>query len=1402
MSYSVSLRNKARPSNTYQFFVDNLGELYNKLSTASGLPNSSLFITPNPQTGLNGNVDFRTMQDDFKTFWEKVKRSGVIDPPKGLSSFFSRVEDVPPRKQDNVADQTGRWLMYYLLEGMSNAEVSTNDVFLVDGLDDNIRQMIDKLRFKSENKSKNIIVEWPFTMDTESWKQIWMSALQKKVDSFLEEMRRELPVQIIPSQVAAPAPSLIPIASSDNIDKTIHTSLLQFTLPFKRKDSSLDYIFASLKSSVDVPLLTLYGIYKLNVNDLSEIDYNFEISEYKRFIKQVMALNLVPEENLSKYDDFAKNNMIILQFADNNKIAIVMFRHHDGQLNVVVPQTNLNKLDTVFENLMPNRSEFDNALTNSHKMYVEGTIYVPDLVVDPFVMSTFLLLHPSFESRHLRDFIAIDESKYPREQPQTTYFWLEGAVSGVSSMDKKNGEVSIEVVPFQGKLSTKLQFSDIKTVEVYHRAVQLYRQMLYTYREQEPTILKTLEQCGYRRFQFDISSWTVKDLIGLLTKINYDRGCSHQPVPITREMASTINEQHWGRFTYQGNDMYLSCHADKDGFRTFGLKPNNQGMRNELPELPCCYKNPREVKAVRTTQQHLKTTQSQAMDPGHRGSLPRNLEHFLYSLSHQRNFVRVGMDDTYWSFLDCILHVLNEEYAKEDDTDARMKIMQKVLFEVSTSETHLAAGAQSWSIGNSLENIREELANFPQKSYLSPKKWLRIFESFFDCSIFVFSHIPDDNYNAKPVFPQFEMFDASLYIPRPNAIFIYEHPNIDDLVKCELIGLTGPDKVRSIGIQYEFAQMGEAYLPIYLNFISNYKLAIQPRANITTRSCQWSAIHFDALNPYDTFTHQIIDQYGKCRGFVDKEDIVYWVDPCPPFQLPIRVFSNELFRPRNIIRNKFVTFVTSISTIGNSVKEVHLEMPEKLPSIQLTVKVNDVVENWQSFDRIDMKYPNFDEESTNFEYYQKLAMVTEQYFLYYFANHFDSELKWNDYARFDDKKKYEKEQFLLKWVHENIRLKDSVGHKEQFIFPVNNIFVDKETQRFLIPKLEDRSMKWGRTRKEKKKDAPDLPIDENVFAEPLTKLIRTFLQSLNVSRDFDIQKWIESSFQVSSHSRIFPNNFSLSTEDELETDVLKANFFVLFVLEKLVNDLVEQGFNPRIPSISKSDIDHHTKTLEAIYSFVVERVDVDQQVQYEMPKDPRLSNDVLKSNRFVNGGGFFVCDSVETMKKLVYSLLYRLSIGENIAVYKNLGEIPNFYKYLQDWSSDDATLVVDNLKPFALSHEMAHTVGDDTLMRFLRHPDVNGNKVVVAKLSEDQDESIKYSNLWNQHEVSDIIIPAQENLPIVNRLVQSQIVLQKGDIEFSSSEKTTGAGQTVAHTLSIVLPDQSTKSFAVLPIEK
>lgn len=582
---------------------------------------------------------------------------------------------------------------------------------------------------------------------------------------------------------------------------------------------SLEYIFNLIKCNENIPFCTLHSICKIYENldeNLIEI-----VSTWKDTFSDKILLKIKTETSFINCYIYVEETMkFYFEFDITNKCNVKEFVNDifkDVFTEFVIEQEKENNIHgfCFFENIKFNR------------------ILLSDLIMNNDILSKF---------------ICVDESQF--SSTKKTYLLI-----------KSNKDKDISFHLFKDKQNkikdttyVEVRFSKLKSMKDVNLYINLFSKFLEIYTTEKKSIYEDYQSfLGTTIFDLEEKYEEQHYTEGLDTSIfgnNFNRMCKDEQNPSVLkdiDMKDKIELKDYIRFPKEDGKCYYCKNPE---FAHIGLVENTL-VKNKYEYLPCCYKKAGhnlnfyyngEEKEVKK-QQLLITTLHRFLDDKHFGTIPENIQILLTSIYKDKNYTfhRMGVKGKKHSFLECV-----KEATKKDIEINRFEIASQENPDLSIDEM-------------------EKLFN-DQKSYLDPRRWIRLLEHFYTCNINIFTR-NKKNKNASLMIP-IHYGPYLKYKPLyEDTIFILENEDgFEREKRCELICMKESEKDKKAV------------------FIFTNKFNIEPIQFYLESERKPLIKNISA--PKGTFTHQILDSYKKTRCLVN-DDIFYLCNPIPPLDLPL-----------------------------------------------------------------------------------------------------------------------------------------------------------------------------------------------------------------------------------------------------------------------------------------------------------------------------------------------------------------------------------------------------------------------------------------------------------------------------------------------------------------------------------
>lgn len=255
---------------------------------------------------------------------------------------------------------------------------------------------------------------------------------------------------------------------------------------------------------------------------------------------------------------------------------------------------------------------------------------------------------------------------------------------------------------------------------------------------------------------------------------------------------------------------------------------------------------------------------------GQEGKLLSSIEYFMKSINIDYEYARLGTN--LWEN-DSLLGVL--EYVNAIKNKTFMRSPKMIRNELS--KIPLEIGLQQNFDITEMELRSQIITN----QYLDPRRWFRILEEFFNLNIYIIIQKELSESIDSLFYPnnrEFYAFPLLNEIKKRDIVFIIEHQNSITLPRYELIIM----KDNLLNKIYK--------MPFYSEYIDLLELSFQSIIGNSIVKIQNNSSNSILFN---YITRQIIDLYGKTRGFLFQSKFIgVLIDPISPLSCPILAHNN------------------------------------------------------------------------------------------------------------------------------------------------------------------------------------------------------------------------------------------------------------------------------------------------------------------------------------------------------------------------------------------------------------------------------------------------------------------------------------------------------------------------------
>ena len=661
-------------------------------------------------------------------------------------------------------------------------------------------------------------------------------------------------------------------------------------------ESRIDTLFQNQCSSKDI---TPFSIRKIRISVV--IPYTHSLYYYFDTVKLtqgwVMAVykDLVRTNSMDNISEDGYKGMLLER--DQEKLFIY---HEDFEqfLTLEYSKSNSTMLELTldiqpFEDIDIVRRQIQSIMnvetTDTYKtLSVSGVLYLKNIIYDKLLLHDFIM-NDVMASHYLY----VNELEKASRFGENVTIHFENSITAILINSKndtlpkpsalayfRGNYVKVNITKASGSqndLENVFRFQNILCA-ILKRFLSKYQDYQQLYIDIIPSMsFPVLMDVSAEEERDDVSNFADK-YKNIYKKTGYKTSCrpkSRVPTIVTKDEAKTINPLKVIKFPKDDDDElgipqeYLTCKDPEYAF------PGITSLSGGTLFVPCCFnKNPRSSRAFLEYYkgekavepkgtEHIKSEYQIIKTFGDVGKLPSAIQQFLVALMPDKLFYRVGTEDT----PNTILHSLNYLKGGEKKTEKSLREELVIFFGQNVN----VCKQENPSL--TTEEIQRDLQD--ESGYLDPRKYIRLLETYFDVNIVLFVKSKKTE-ELDLLLPNHKNFYIryKFEMNRP-FVFLYEHwgTSPDRYTKrlhpvCEMVTSEGQ------GL-YSFSQeMVDDLDTFYRSVFPLYPL----QQNCPTLSSNLR---------YQT---QIIDSWGKCRGFVcqlDVNQLIYIesVLPIPPIYI-------------------------------------------------------------------------------------------------------------------------------------------------------------------------------------------------------------------------------------------------------------------------------------------------------------------------------------------------------------------------------------------------------------------------------------------------------------------------------------------------------------------------------------
>lgn len=843
---------------------------------------------------------------------------------------------------------------------------------------------------------------------------------------------------------------------------TFETTNAQFTVDFGPTNMSMSELFNMIQVTKYVPYINMDNFYKIYFDFVPSREWTTLQTKNVILMKVDCEIQTELRSFKNPFKKFTNAAFTILENEGGPNQLIATMDMNVGYRNVQRKEF----IRRVFASLNM-KGTLNTAIKNIQEISIVGYCSFPNQTMFIPVFSDLIM-----NNLYFYPLIAINESIRASKTKLNIYLHMVGnGMDSTSLMMKTTEKPNMYGMANEGEkyIRSRIKTKTLKDVLNYQKMIARF----FTLYNNEKNNISTVYKEFLPNFLKDenmLKKKITKNEMGLrsiapeLFLPNYSRKCLKRPTIISDNEAleyERTGEKQVMYFPYWGESKKHNYVCNHDTHPYPGLRDNQLENKETYPFLPCCYsKDQKKRKGSKYRhyyeREDLKKRHQQSQDlyitskilpAGISGMLPKNIKDLfsLFESNPKYKFIRIGMNKTKHSLLECVLVAKNRYNSL--DPKARGPLILAEKNKLAVEKYAMAAKQELYN--ESIEDIIQKILN----DDMNAAEFVHLMEEAFDCNIFVF--VSDDRQpNGELIIPKHTQAYFKMK-PTKDTILIYQHEGSESdnafRPQCELIARVDVDGGGVKKNTYLFNPNNEVIIKLWSIF----------------RKLNRSFI-FDTMMPSVSIKKmdvksQIVDLYGKCRVInvyqkigISSEIITIISDPIPPFAAvsaqqiyraslkAIKLFADEMeidFITQKVNNNK-VREITATMSQGNINITFLSDDSGRLQNVPMVV----VDDDEEGYKNIFKKANNI---VTRFNLNKKLSRIIFQYLLYIFSIYINNIFKSPSGTPLQPQPLTENQ--LVQFVNDkivvipnyNYEYKNGIEIIHSSKFDLNSVFLDK-----------------------------------------------------------------------------------------------------------------------------------------------------------------------------------------------------------------------------------------------------------------------------------------------------------------------------------------------------------------------
>lgn len=776
---------------------------------------------------------------------------------------------------------------------------------------------------------------------------------------------------------------------------------IQVMFKFSLENTSLIDVFDDIQLNQLVPFAKCGEFYKILKDYVPQNDWIEDIEE-------IFELKTINNINFKVHDK--QNDIYIDAIVSEESSKIVLYFVHKN----LKDNSSVDKLLASIISAIP---MLDNIPYTTETFTVNGKFFFPKFSFNKYIISDLIMNDDLFSKFY------IDESKKTSKNKSGMHMYFQDGddfvsfimtVKKVDKFDADIKELKDRTKFRENSLYIRVKIVSARNEEHVQKFQNILSKMLSIYTEKKPEIVSQYkiyipsfddnenidveeneEQEEKKPYVKSKRKSVKNEEVNIYKKGVNVRECGHAPITLNENEISQINNGKFNgyqvmKFPVHGEteEMYYVC-SNHEQHIFPGIKETDQ---NEIGFSPCCYlKNHLDNKVskynmyvagdekVKVLKQNelIKTKKTVAYNQF--GKIPSNVESMFKMIDKTNiSYIRKGVDKSESSFLNCVmeaLNILNIQSYKNNEVQRRRLVSgerSRLL-----SDPNILSSCMQELYDKNIVRMQEIIRNI--SFYLEPYLFCHLLEVKYDCNIYVFRRIGNDD-DAYLMIPHHKEY----YYKRKNTdknIFIYEHKGAElesDEMQCELIVSFNDQSAGNNNTEYEFRYNSNIVQGVS-DVFNNMQLSYCDREKL-------EPVQFPKLN----ILSQALDSYGKTRVInisYKEKNISIFTSPLEPFKVPI---SNDMNKVELKYALRFFkdigVFLTGQLVLNGNTKEIQ----GKYGSVQMSIPVvYDGVVSDLPLSRSNVSIADMSEGSVLEEYNRnkKISKYISEYFLWLYSSY-------------------------------------------------------------------------------------------------------------------------------------------------------------------------------------------------------------------------------------------------------------------------------------------------------------------------------------------------------------------------------------------------------------------------------